>query len=143
MNEVWIGIITLVMGGGLWAGVSAFIKSFAENKKTKAESADIGAKTPVEVDSISVLTMKTALDSANLTIDRQAEELAAIRTRLDNLEKMVRDQGERYIFLQRALASAQDYIGVLLAFIHGLNPKVTPPEPNAPFSFPPGDNNAE
>lgn len=74
-------IVTLIVafaGGGFFTGIGALIRGWREGRAIDAEAADIGAKTPVEVESVSVTTMKTALESAQkrieaLEIERKAD----------------------------------------------------------------------
>lgn len=140
MNEILILVVAALLGGGLWAGVSSFIKSFAENKKLKAEAGNIGAKTPMETESISVATMSVSLKSANDTIKRLETEGESIRGRLDSIEKQLAQNEEQSRFLRRALGAAHEYIGVLLHYIERMVPGAIPPEPEESFDFPPKHN---
>lgn len=140
MNDILTVVVSLLMGGGVWAGVSAFIKSFAENKKTKAEAADVGAKTPLETESISVATMALSLKNAAETIARLEGEGKTIRERLDSIEEQMRRNEEQARFLRRALGAAHDYIRTLLSFIERTVPDAVPPQPEESFDFPPHHN---
>ena len=76
-----IGIISVVLGGG---GLAALLKSRSDNRKIQAETADLTAKTkalaektPAEIESISVATMRTSLESSQsqvLQLQREAAE---------------------------------------------------------------------
>lgn len=138
--DILLTIATVLLGAGGWAGISAFIKSFAENKKVKMESEAIGAKTPLEAESISVGTMNSALLAANGQIDRLTVENNDIRIRLTSIELKQTEEQERSRFLHRALSAAHEYIQTLLRLIERTAPDVIVPEPEEPYDFPPKHN---
>lgn len=57
-------ILSLVLGGGLLKGIESLFRAVTESKEKKVLADSIGAKTPLEMESVSVSTMKTALESA-------------------------------------------------------------------------------
>lgn len=135
-QDILITLATVLLGAGGWAGLSSFIKAFAENKKVKAESNAIGAKTPLEAESISVGTMNSALMAAERTIDRLLVENGEIRSRLDHVETRQEEERETSRFLRKALGAAHDYIQALIRFIERHVPDATLPLPEESYDFP-------
>lgn len=135
-QDILTMIVTVLVSIGGWAGLSSFIKSFAENKKVKAESNAIGAKTPLEAESISVGTMNNALIAANGQIDRLLTENEEIRARLDHVETRQEEERELSRFLRRALGAAHDYIETLLHLIARTAPDAIIPKPQESYDFP-------
>lgn len=68
-------IMTGILGGGLFKGITVLWRAITEAREKKQLGEQIGAKTPAEIESISVATMNTALQSAQ----RQIEALQAER----------------------------------------------------------------
>lgn len=68
MNEIVGYIISLVLGGGLLKGIESVYRAVTESKEKKILAESVGAKTPVEVESVAVATMRTALESSELRI---------------------------------------------------------------------------
>lgn len=68
-----ITIIGVIFGSG---GIAAFLKSRSENKKIQAEAKAVGEKTPAEVESISVATMRTSLESSQSQVKALQTEAA-------------------------------------------------------------------
>ncbi|WP_152203646.1 hypothetical protein [Georgenia thermotolerans] len=93
--EIYSAIVTVV--GAVVGGIA--IKQAYLNKrlgdKASAEGKSIGAKTPAEVESISVTTMKTALDAANKRADEaEARERRALAERDEEREGRRLDREE-------------------------------------------------
>lgn len=101
-TQLIYGIVTVVLSGGLGAGVASLITSRAMARKTKSETNAIDAKLPAEVDSVvvqgaehAVLTMDAALKSAQARISQLEQERAGDRARITELEaKVDRLQGK-------------------------------------------------
>jgi len=76
-----ISVIVALLGGG---GIGAFLKARSENRNIQAATEDLQAqtkalaeKTPAEIESISVATMRTSLESSQsqvLQLQREAAE---------------------------------------------------------------------
>lgn len=67
-------IITVLLGGGLFKGLEAFYRAVVDSREKRILSDAVGAKTPVEVESLSVSTMASALESAQKRISSLEEE---------------------------------------------------------------------
>lgn len=70
-------IISLVLGGGLLKAIESVFRAVTESKEKKILAESIGAKTPAEVESVSVATMTTALESAQnriLSLEKERRE---------------------------------------------------------------------
>jgi len=89
-------ILSLVLGGGLLKGIESLFRAVTESKEKKILADSIGAKTPVEMESVSVSTMKTALESAEnriISIERERNEdrdyylgqIADLKTQLERV----------------------------------------------------------
>ena len=61
-------IITILLGGGLLKGVEAVYRAYSDGKEKKKLLSVVGAKTPVEIESVSIATMAAALTSAESRI---------------------------------------------------------------------------
>jgi hypothetical protein len=61
-------LIAAVLGGGLFLGIAALIKAFSEGREKKSLQEALEAKTPAEVESVSIATMTKALESAQTRI---------------------------------------------------------------------------
>ena len=75
-----ISAISILLGGG---GVAALVKSRRENARIEAETKALGAKTPAEVESISVATMRTSLESSQSQVKELQREAAEREARHD------------------------------------------------------------
>jgi hypothetical protein len=101
-TQLIYGIVTVILSGGLGAGLASLITSRAMARKTKSETNAIDAKLPAEVDSVvvqgaeqAVLTMDAALKSAQARISQLEAERAGDRARITELEaKVDRLQGK-------------------------------------------------
>lgn len=89
-------VLSLVLGGGLLKAIESFVRALTESKEKKILAESIGAKTPVEMESVSVSTMKTALESAEnriISIERERNEdrdyylgqIADLKTQLERV----------------------------------------------------------
>ena len=61
-------IITILLGGGLLKGVEAVYRAYSDGKEKKKLLSVVGAKTPVEIESVSIATMAAALTSVESRI---------------------------------------------------------------------------
>lgn len=71
-------LVSLFLGGGLLKAVESVYRAVTETRQKKVLTDSVGAKTPAEIESISVSTMATALDSAEgrikqLVVEREAD----------------------------------------------------------------------
>lgn len=73
MSEVVSYAITLILGGGLAKGIESLIRALTEAKEKRSLAASVGAKTPAEIESVSVTTMTSALTSAQSQIEALTE----------------------------------------------------------------------
>lgn len=73
MSEVISYAITLILGGGLAKGIESLVRALAESREKKSLAASVGAKTPAEIESLSVTTMASALTSAQSQIEALTE----------------------------------------------------------------------
>lgn len=144
MNETAITLISVVLGGGILGAVVAAYKAIAERRKTEVEAEAVGAKTPGEVESVSVATMVSALNAARAINDdlRQDNELLRqefrnLNTRFENSEQ-IRAEDSRNLHddltgLRKALQAAQDYIEAWIAWGQRVAPNE--PQPKAPPGY--------
>lgn len=77
-NQLLELIITLVLGGGLLKGIEAVYRAYTEGKEKQRLGAAVGAKTPAEIESLTVSTMISVLESAedrikSLTAERETD----------------------------------------------------------------------
>lgn len=97
MNQWITALISLILGGGLWQGVSSLYQGIISGKKEKALTQQLGIKTPYEVEGIAVATMRTALEAAEARIaamqtEREADReyyqgrISELETRLANIQ---------------------------------------------------------
>ena len=68
MNEAVSYAITLILGGGLAKGIESVVRALTESKEKRSLAASVGARTPTEIESVSVTTMTSALTSAQSRI---------------------------------------------------------------------------
>jgi chromosome segregation ATPase len=64
----YTNIIAVFLGGGLFLGIAALYKAISEAKEKKGLTEALEAKTPADVESVSVATMTKALESAQSRI---------------------------------------------------------------------------
>lgn len=67
-------LITAILGGGFFKGIETLYRAVSDAREKKALSLNIGAKTPVEIESASVTTMAVALQSAQDRIEHLESE---------------------------------------------------------------------
>ena len=80
MNDILTLAITAILGGGFFKGLETLYRAVTDSKETKELVKIAGAKAPAEVDSVSVSTMKTALEAVRqqniaLQEDRERDRL--------------------------------------------------------------------
>lgn len=68
MDSVFAYLVTAILGGGLFKGIESLYRAVSDSREKKMLSDSIGAKTPAEIESVSVATMRTALESASTRI---------------------------------------------------------------------------
>lgn len=114
------GLVTVLLSGGLGAGVASLITSRALARKTTSETNAIDAKLPAEVDSVvvqgaesAVLTMKAALDSATGRIAQLETERTADAGKIRDLEGKVEQLRRKVTAAEKALAVATEATAAL------------------------------
>ncbi len=88
-----------ILGGGLFKGIEAIYSAIVNAREKAKLSAAVGAKTPAEIESVSVTTMTSALTSAqgritSLESEREIDRVyyQTIITDLKEQLKRVRDE---------------------------------------------------
>lgn len=93
MDTLITVLIALFSAGGMAAAVTAVMTSRSTSRKLQAEASRIGATTDVEVESVSVATMRAALESAQQHIGSleaaRARDREYYEERIDELQKQV------------------------------------------------------
>lgn len=74
MQDALAYIVTAVLGGGLFKGLEALYRAVTDAREKKALADSVGAKTPVEIESVSVATMTSALESSQRRIEAIEKE---------------------------------------------------------------------
>lgn len=85
-------IISGILGGGLIKALSALWDSISKAREKKALGEAVGAKTPAEIESMSVATMNTALTSAQNRIEALEAERESDRLYYQGRIKELSDQ---------------------------------------------------
>lgn len=108
-------VVSAILGGGLAAGIGTLIKARSDARSGDAQVKAVEAKLPVEVDSFvvqgaesAVLTMKSALESAQHRIDELEEDRAEDRRRIAELESKVKELEAKVRRAEEALTEARD-----------------------------------
>lgn len=100
MQDALAYIITAVLGGGVFKGLEALYRAVTDAREKKVLSDSIGAKTPVEVESVSVATMTSALESSQKRIealeDERGKDRAYYQNRIAELEAERVNDREHY-----------------------------------------------
>lgn len=115
-------------------------KARSERRKTEVEADAVGAKTPAEVESISILTMTNALNGARAINEDYQEQLTTLRADLTpikeqqttdrrELHEELEDAKRQIDSLRKGLAAAHQYVTILLTWIEERLPDETPPSP--------------
>lgn len=93
MSDLVTILIAIFSAGGLAAAVATTITSKSTANKLRAEASKIGATTGVEIESVSVATMRAALESAQAHIASLEQARRADRTyyeeRIDELQVQI------------------------------------------------------
>lgn len=110
-HDVLASIVSLILGGGLWKGIESLIKGISGARRAKAVAESIGAKTPVEIESLSVATMKVSLESAQSQIESLEAQRDADKLYYQGRIKELTDQLER---VRGELQAVQDQLTDLL-----------------------------
>ena len=109
MEGVLPYIITVVLGGGLFKGLDALYRAVTDSREKKVLSDAIGAKTPAEVESVSVSTMTKALDSAQNRISSLEAERTLDKEyyqgRIAELNDQLQRVREELIRMEKKLSS--------------------------------------
>lgn len=105
-------LISLILGGGLLKAIESVYRAVAESKEKKILADSVGAKTPVEVESVSVATMTTALESAENRIKSLEKERTSDRDYYLGQISDLKDQLER---VRSEMQSMEKKIAELLA----------------------------
>lgn len=104
--------VSAILGGGLFKGITALWKAITESREKKTLSDSIGAKTPAEVESMSVTTMVTALKSAQARIQSLEAERVSDR---DYYHTRIKDLNDQLTTLRRELTAMEERLSALLA----------------------------
>lgn len=90
MSDLVTILIAIFSAGGLAAAVATTITSKSTANKLRAEASKIGATTGVEIESVSVATMRSALESAQAHIasleKARKDDRAYYESRIDELQ---------------------------------------------------------
>lgn len=93
MGDLITLLIAVFSAGGIAAAVAATITSKSTAAKLRAEAGKIGATTEVEIESVSVATMRSALESAQQHIasleQARARDRVYYEERIDELQTQV------------------------------------------------------
>lgn len=107
-------IITALLSGGGAAAIASLITARANAKNTDAATKALEARLPVEVDSVivqgaesAVLTMRSALESAQRRIAELEADREADRKKIADLERRVDDLRRKVEIANDAVAAAQ------------------------------------
>lgn len=114
MSDVLTLIVSGVLGGGLFTGVAALINGRSLARKTDTETEGLAAKLPAEVDSVvvqgaetAVLTMRSALESAQNRITELEQDRSSDRKRIAELEQKVATLEGKFRRAEEALGEAR------------------------------------
>lgn len=99
-------LVSLFLGGGLLKAVESVYRAVTETRQKKILTDAVGAKTPAEIESISVTTMATALESAEnrikqLVVDRESDRLyylaqiTELKTQLDHVRSEMQSMEQK------------------------------------------------
>lgn len=108
--------VTAVLGGGLFKGIEALIKGFSEAREKKVLGDSIGAKTPAEIESVSVATMSTALESAQARITSLEGERKLDR---DYYQGRIKELSDQLASVRKELTMMEARLGQLLEETQG------------------------
>lgn len=90
MQDALAYIVTAVLGGGLFKGLEALYRAVTDAREKKVLADSVGAKTPVEIESVSVSTMTSALESSQRRIEaiesEREKDRAYYQKRISELE---------------------------------------------------------
>lgn len=107
-------LIVGVTGGGIFKALESLRTGRAIARKTVTEAEGLDAKLPAEVDSLvvqgaetAVLTMRSALESAQSRIAELEQDRAADRQRITELEGKVRELEGKFRRAEEALSEAR------------------------------------
>lgn len=107
-------LVSAILGGGMAAGIATLIKARSDARTGDAQVKAVEAKLPVEVDSFvvqgaesAVLTMKSALESAQHRISELEQDRAEDRRRIAELEQKVEELRRKVETAERALGEAR------------------------------------
>lgn len=130
MSDVVAYVVTAILGGGFFKATESLFRAITESKEKKALSDAVGAKTPVEIESVSVATMTTALQSSQSRIkfleDEREKDNRYYQDRITQLEKertedrlfyqeRIKELNDQLIHVRAEMASMEKKIADLLA----------------------------
>lgn len=105
-------LISLILGGGLLKAIESVYRAVTESREKKVLADSVGAKTPVEIESVSVSTMTTALESAEKRIISLEKERTSDR---DYYLSQISDLKEQLERVRSEMQSMERKIAELLA----------------------------
>lgn len=115
MDNLLSYAITAILGGGLFTGISALYRAIVESKEKKNLAKASGAKTPLEIESLSVATMTKALESAQNRISALEEERKSDR---DYYQDRIRELTLQLQRVRDELTSMEVKVAELIAETH-------------------------
>jgi septal ring factor EnvC (AmiA/AmiB activator) len=115
MEHLLSYVIPLILGGGLFKGLDALWRGISDSKEKKVLTAAIGAKTPAEVESVSVATMTRALESAQGRITSLEAERKSDK---EYYQGRIQELNEQLRRVREEMASMEKKLTELLAETH-------------------------
>lgn len=111
-NSILPLAVSAILGGGLFKAIGALIRAFSEFREKNSLSATIGAKTPAEIESVSVATMTSALESAQRRIksleDEREIDKKYYQDRISELKDQLNAMRDELVSMERKLAEILD-----------------------------------
>lgn len=118
MDSVLAYTITAILGGGFFKGLEAIYRAINESKEKKKLADVVGAKTPAEIESVSVATMTRALESAQHRISSLELERESDR---DYYQERIRDMSQQLQRVRDEMHAMELKLSSLLAETDGPN----------------------
>lgn len=106
MENIWINVISILVGGGVFSFITALLTSRNNNKKVKAEADKIVAET----EKIRIEYTKSMQEGFQSMIDELREENARLVTQLKQLQKESMEQSDKIDCLTERITQLELYI---------------------------------
>lgn len=130
-EQLATALVSILLGGGMFSGIAALIKSLGERKQLQQVAAEKNIKTPAELGTLLAAGAGDLVAMAmSLATEAKADAAAAkadnkeLRGRVDGLEEGMRN-------MRRANEAVQRYVAKLIAYIEALGH--VPPEPDEDY----------